>query len=158
MQLKYLPGIKSPQDIRNYSDSELRELCDEIRQYTIDTVTEIGGHLASTLGAVELTVALHHVYNTPRDKLIWDVGHQAYAHKILTGRVEEMKTIRRYGGLSGFLKRSESEYDVFGAGHASTSISAALGVAAARNQNNEDFKVIAIIGDGALTGGLAFEG
>ena len=158
MQLKYLPGIKSPEDIRNYSISELRELCDEIRQYTIDTVTEIGGHLASTLGAVELTVALHHVYNTPRDKLIWDVGHQAYAHKILTGRVEEMKTIRRYGGLSGFLKRSESEYDVFGAGHASTSISAALGVAAARNQKNEDFKVVAVIGDGALTGGLAFEG
>ncbi len=98
MQLKYLPKIKSPQDIRNYSGSELIELCEEIRQYTIDTVTEIGGHLASTLGAVELTVALHHVYNTPEDKLIWDVGHQAYAHKILTGRVKEIKTIRQYGG------------------------------------------------------------
>jgi len=158
MQLKYLPMIKSPQDIRNYSDSELRELCAEIRQYTIDTVTEIGGHLASTLGAVEITVALHHVYNTPEDKLIWDVGHQAYAHKILTGRFEKMKTIRQYGGLSGFLKRTESEYDVFGAGHASTSISAALGVATARNQKNENFKVIAVIGDGGLTGGLAFEG
>ena len=103
MQLKYLQKIKSPQDIRNYSNRELRELCDEIRQYTINTVTEIGGHLASTLGAVELTVALHHVFNTPEDKLIWDVGHQAYAQKILTGRVEEMKTIRQYGGLSGFL-------------------------------------------------------
>ena len=158
MQLKYLPKIRSPQDIRNYSDRELRELCDEIRLYTIDTVTEIGGHLASTLGALELTVALHHVFNTPEDKLIWDVGHQAYAHKILTGRVAEMKTIRQYGGLSGFLKRTESEYDVFGAGHASTSISAALGVAIARNQNNENFKVIAVIGDGGLTGGLAYEG
>ena len=156
MQLKYLPKIRSPQDIRNYSGRELSELCDEIRQYTIDTVTEIGGHLASTLGAVELTVALHHVFNTPEDKLIWDVGHQAYAHKILTGRVAEMKTIRQYGGLSGFLKRTESEYDVFGAGHASTSISAALGVAIARNQKNENFKVIAVIGDGGLTGGLAF--
>ena len=158
MQLKYLPRIKSPQDIRNYYDRELRELCDEIRLYTIDTVTEIGGHLASTLGAVELTVAIHHVFNTPEDKLIWDVGHQAYAHKILTGRVAEMKTIRQYGGLSSFLKRTESEYDVFGAGHASTSISAALGVAIARNQNNENFKVIAVIGDGGLTGGLAYEG
>ena len=158
MQLKYLPKIRSPQDIRNYSDRELRELCDEIRLYTIDTVTEIGGHLASTLGALELTVALHHVFNTPEDKLIWDVGHQAYAHKILTGRVAEMKTIRQYGGLSGFLKRTESEYDVFGAGHASTSISAALGVAIARNQKNENFKVISVIGDGGLTGGLAFEG
>ena len=98
MQLKYLPKIRSPQDIRNYSGRELRELCDEIRQYTIDTVTEIGGHLASTLGAVELTVAIHHVFNTPEDKIIWDVGHQAYAHKILTGRVAEMKTIRQYGG------------------------------------------------------------
>ena len=145
MQLKYLPKIRSPQDIRNYSGRELRELCDEIRQYTIDTVTEIGGHLASTLGAVELTVAIHHVFNTPEDKLIWDVGHQAYAHKILTGRVAEMKTIRQYGGLSGFLKRTESEYDVFGAGHASTSISAALGVAIARNQKNENFKVIYVI-------------
>ena len=158
MQLKFLPKIRSPQDMRNYSSRELSELCDEIRQYTIDTVTEIGGHLASTLGVVELTVALHHVFNTPEDKLIWDVGHQAYAHKILTGRVEEMKTIRQYGGLSGFLKRTESEYDVFGAGHASTSISAALGVAIARNQKNENFKVIAVIGDGGLTGGLAFEG
>ena len=128
MQLKYLPKIRSPLDIRNYSGRELSELCDEIRQYTIDTVTEIGGHLASTLGAVELTVALHHVFNTPEDKLIWDVGHQAYAHKILTGRVDEIKTIRQYGGLSGFLKRTESEYDVFGAGHASTQYQQLLGL------------------------------
>ena len=145
MQLKYLKNIQSPEDIRDYSIDELKELCDEIRDYTIDTVTTVGGHLAPTLGAIELTVALHHVFNTPKDKLIWDVGHQAYAHKILTGRLKNMNTIRQFGGLSGFLKRTESEYDVFGAGHASTSISAALGVAAARDQNNQDFKVSAII-------------
>ena len=158
MQLKYLKNIQSPEDIRDYSIDELKELCDEIRDYTIDTVTTVGGHLAPTLGAIELTVALHHVFNTPKDKLIWDVGHQAYAHKILTGRLKSMNTIRQFGGLSGFLKRTESEYDVFGAGHASTSISAALGVAAARDQKNKDFKVAAVIGDGSLTGGLAYEG
>ena len=158
MQLKYLKNIQAPKDIRDYNIEQLRELCDEIRNYTIDTVTAVGGHLAPTLGAVELTVALHYVFNTPKDKLIWDVGHQAYAHKILTGRFGSMNTIRQFGGLSGFLKRTESEYDVFGAGHASTSISAALGVAAARDQNNQDFKVSAIIGDGSLTGGLAYEG
>ena len=158
MQLKYLKNIQTPKDIRDYNIEQLRELCDEIRNYTIDTVTAVGGHLAPTLGAVELTVALHYVFNTPKDKLIWDVGHQAYAHKILTGRFDSMNTIRQFGGLSGFLKRTESEYDVFGAGHASTSISAALGVAAARDQNNQDFKVSAIIGDGSLTGGLAYEG
>ena len=158
MQLKYLKNIQTPKDIRDYNIEQLRELCDEIRNYTIDTVTAVGGHLAPTLGAVELTVALHYVFNTPKDKLIWDVGHQAYAHKILTGRFGSMNTIRQFGGLSGFLKRTESEYDVFGAGHASTSISAALGVAAARDQNNQDFKVSAIIGDGSLTGGLAYEG
>ncbi len=158
MQLKYLKNIQTPKDIRDYNIEQLRELCDEIRNYTIDTVTAVGGHLAPTLGAIELTVALHYVFNTPKDKLIWDVGHQAYAHKILTGRFASMDTIRQFGGLSGFLKRTESEYDVFGAGHASTSISAALGVAAARDQNNQDFKVSAIIGDGSLTGGLAYEG
>ena len=158
MQLKYLKNIQTPKDIRDYNIEQLRELCDEIRNYTIDTVTSVGGHLAPTLGAIELTVALHYVFNTPKDKLIWDVGHQAYAHKILTGRLGSMNTIRQFGGLSGFLKRTESEYDVFGAGHASTSISAALGVAAARDQNNQDFKVSAIIGDGSLTGGLAYEG
>ena len=158
MQLKYLKNIQTPKDIRDYNIEQLRELCDEIRNYTIDTVTSVGGHLAPTLGAIELTVALHYVFNTPKDKLIWDVGHQAYAHKILTGRFGSMNTIRQFGGLSGFLKRTESEYDVFGAGHASTSISAALGVAAARDQNNQDFKVSAIIGDGSLTGGLAYEG
>ena len=115
-------------------------------------------HLAPTLGVVELTVALHHVFDAPKDKIIWDVGHQGYAHKILTGRFEELKTIRQYKGLSGFLKRTESEYDVFGAGHASTSISAALGIATARDHHGDNFRVCAVIGDGAMTGGLAYEG
>ena len=158
MKLKYLPEIESPDDIRGLSNQELLELCDELRSYTIGTVTEIGGHLAPTLGVIELTVALHYVYNTPSDKLIWDVGHQGYAHKLLTGRFKEFSTIRQYKGLSGFLKRSESEYDVIGAGHASTSISAALGVAEARKNSNDDYRVAAIIGDGSMTGGLAFEG
>ena len=158
MQTKYLSKINSPEDIRSFSDKELHELCDELREYIIDTITEIGGHLAPTLGVIELTVALHYVYNTPKDKLIWDVGHQGYAHKLLTGRFKEFPTIRKYKGLSGFLKRTESEYDVIGAGHASTSISSALGIAEARHQNNDDFRVAAIIGDGSMTGGLAFEG
>jgi len=158
MQLKFLPNIKKPKDIRGLSDKELQELCTEIRNYTINTITEIGGHLAPTLGVIELTVALHYVYNTPIDKLIWDVGHQGYAHKLLTGRFENFSTIRQINGLSGFLKRSESEYDVIGAGHASTSISAALGIAEARRQQKENFRVAAIIGDGSMTGGLAFEG
>ena len=145
MQLKYLKNIQTPKDIRDYNIEQLRELCDEIRNYTIDTVTAVGGHLAPTLGAIELTVALHYVFNTPKDKLIWDLGHKAYPHKILPGLVGSMNTITQFRGLSGFLKRTESEYDVFGAGHASTSISAALGVAAARDQNNQDFKVSAII-------------
>ena len=158
MQLNFLSKINSPKDIRGYSNDELLELCKEIRSYTIDTITEIGGHLAPTLGVVELSVALHHVFDTPRDKLVWDVGHQGYAHKLLTGRFNDFKTIRKYNGLSGFLKRSESEYDVIGAGHASTSISAALGIAEARKQKDEDYRVAAIIGDGSMTGGLAFEG
>ena len=158
MQLNYLPNIKGPEDIRSLSENELHELCEELRAHTIDTITEIGGHLAPTLGVIELTVALHYVYNTPEDKLIWDVGHQGYAHKLLTGRFEEFPTIRQFKGLSGFLKRSESEYDVIGAGHASTSISAALGIAEGRRQKNKNFKVAAIIGDGSMTGGLAYEG
>ena len=139
-------------------DSQLIDLCKELRSYTIKTITEIGGHLAPTLGVIELTVALHYVYNTPIDKLIWDVGHQGYAHKLLTGRMKDFHTIRNFKGLSGFLKRSESKFDSIGAGHASTSISAALGIAEARHQNNKDFRVAAIIGDGSMTGGLAFEG
>jgi 1-deoxy-D-xylulose-5-phosphate synthase len=158
MSLELLPTIKSPADLRQLPVEDLHQVVDEIREYTIDTVTQTGGHLAPTLGVVELTVALHYVYDTPRDKIVWDVGHQGYAHKILTGRFEQLKTIRQYGGLSGFLKRSESEYDVFGAGHASTSISAALGIAVARDYHQEDYKVVAVIGDGAMTGGLAYEG
>ena len=158
MQLKYLPNINGPKDIRGFSDQELLELCKEIRSYTIETITEIGGHLAPTLGVIELSVALHYVFDTPKDKLIWDVGHQGYAHKLLTGRFNKFNTIRQYAGLSGFLKRSESEYDEIGAGHASTSISSALGIAEARKQMKDDFRVAAIIGDGSMTGGLAFEG
>jgi len=158
MPLNLLPNIDSPADIKDFDLEKLEELCNEIRRYTIDVVTKTGGHLAPTLGVVELTVALHYVYNTPKDKLIWDVGHQGYAHKILTGRYEKFKTIRQYKGLSGFLKRNESQYDVFGAGHASTSISAALGIATARDHHQEDFRVCAIIGDGSMTGGLAYEG
>ena len=157
MQLKYLPKIKSPKDLKKLDNKSLHRLCDELRYYTVNTITEIGGHLAPTLGVIELTTALHYIYNTPEDKLVWDVGHQAYAHKLLTGRFEEFPSIRQFGGLSGFLKRSESEYDVFGAGHASTAISAALGMAEARYQKQEKNRVVAVIGDGAMTGGLAFE-
>ena len=158
MKLKYLPNIESPEDIRDLSREELHKLCDELRNHTIDTITEIGGHLAPTLGVIELTVALHYIFKTPKDKLIWDVGHQCYAHKLLTGRFDKFSTIRQFGGLSGFLKRTESEYDVIGAGHASTSISSALGIGEARMQTNDNYRVVAIIGDGSMTGGLAFEG
>lgn len=157
MEYKFLESIDSPADLKRLDVPQLKELCGELRSYIINVVNETGGHLAPTLGVIELTVALHYVYDTPGDKIIWDVGHQAYAHKIITGRRENFATIRQYGGLSGFLKRSESEYDVFGAGHASTSISAALGIAEARNQNGDDFRVAGIIGDGAMTGGLAYE-
>lgn len=156
--MKYLNNIRSPEDLRSYSKEDLEFICNELREYIIETINKIGGHLAPTLGTIELTTALHYVYNTPEDKLIWDTGHQAYAHKVLTGRFDSFNTIRKYKGLSGFLKRTESEYDVFGAGHASTSISAALGVAAARDQKNQDYKVASVIGDGSLTGGLAYEG
>ena len=126
MLLNLLPKIKSPSDVRKLNSDELNKLADELRHFTIETVTEIGGRLAPTLGVIELTVALHKVFNTPKDKIVWDVGHQGYAHKILTGRLDKFNTIRKMGGLSGFLKISESEYEAFGAGHASTSISAAL--------------------------------
>ncbi|HDZ58636.1 MAG TPA: 1-deoxy-D-xylulose-5-phosphate synthase [Ignavibacteriales bacterium] len=136
---------------------ELKTLCKDVREYMIDTISEIGGHFGGGLGTVELTVAVHKVFNTPHDLVVWDVGHQAYPHKILTGRKEALKRIRRLNGISGFLKRNESEYDAFGAGHASTSISAALGMAIARDLKKEDKKVIAITGDGAMTGGMAYE-
>ena len=154
---KILEQVNSPADLKNIKIEKLEELCSEIRALIIDVVSKNGGHLASSLGTVELTVALHYVFNTPRDKIVWDVGHQAYAHKILTGRKNKFHTIRRKGGLSGFPKPSESEYDSFMAGHASTSISAASGMAAARDLKKENYDVVAVIGDGALTGGMAFE-
>lgn len=156
-EYKYLNKINSPEDLKKIPVKELKVVCEEIRDYMIDVVSQTGGHLGAGLGAVELTVALHYVFNTPYDKLVWDTGHQAYPHKIVTGRREALKTIRQFGGISGFLKRTESEYDVFGAGHASTSISAALGIATARDFLNEKFKVVAIIGDGAMTGGMVYE-
>ncbi|MFV1984236.1 MAG: 1-deoxy-D-xylulose-5-phosphate synthase [Thiohalomonadales bacterium] len=152
-----LSEIDSPANLRDLSPDSLQQLADELRSFTIDLVSETGGHLASSLGTVELTIALHYIYNTPDDRLVWDVGHQAYPHKILTGRREQMITIRKEGGLSGFPKRSESEYDTFGVGHSSTSISAALGMAIAAQQQQIDRRVVAIIGDGAMTAGLAFE-
>ncbi|MEC9006603.1 MAG: 1-deoxy-D-xylulose-5-phosphate synthase [Candidatus Neomarinimicrobiota bacterium] len=157
MQLKILPTIKSHDYLRKLNKDQLLKLADELRHFTIETITEIGGHLAPTLGVIELTIALHKVFNTPEDKIIWDVGHQGYAHKILTGRLDKFNSIRRMGGLSGFLKISESEYDAFGAGHASTSISAATGIAEAQKHNDKDFRVVSVIGDGSMTGGLAFE-
>lgn len=154
---KFLKDINYPNDLKKLNLMDLRVLSDELREYLIDTISKIGGHLGASLGVCELTLALHYVYNTPTDKLIWDVGHQGYIHKILTGRKESLKTIRQKDGISGFLKRSESEYDVFGAGHATTSISAALGIAAARDFQKRDYKVISIIGDGSMTGGMAYE-
>lgn len=154
---KYLDSINYPSDLKKLNLMELKSLTKEIREYLIDTISKIGGHLGASLGVAELTVALHYVFDTPADKLIWDVGHQGYIHKILTGRKEQLNTIRQKDGLSGFLKRSESEYDVFGAGHASTSLSAALGVATARDYQNKKFKVVGIIGDGSMTGGMAYE-
>ena len=153
-----LKGIDSPADIKNFSIEQLRQLCDEIRSYMIECCAVNPGHLGSSLGAVELMVGLHYVYNTPEDKLVFDVGHQAYAHKILTGRREAFKKNRMKDGISGFPKRAESEYDAFGVGHSSTSISAALGFAEAARQQGLSQKVVALIGDGSLTGGLAFEG
>ncbi len=153
-----LDRVNDPADFRNISLGDLRLLANDVREYLIDVVSHTGGHLGAGLGAVELTVALHYVFNTPYDKLVWDVGHQAYPHKIITGRKDRFGTIRQRHGLSGFLKRSESEYDTFGAGHASTAISAALGMVAARDLINEHYKVVAIVGDGSMTGGMVYEG
>lgn len=154
---KYLLGINSPADLRKLPESEVPRVCDEVREYMIDVITKTGGHFGAGLGVVELTVALHYSFDTPKDKIVFDVGHQGYPHKIITGRRDSLHTIRHKGGLSGFLKPSESPYDVFGAGHASTSISAALGIAAARDFAGEKYRVAAVIGDGSMTGGLAFE-
>ena len=150
-------SVESPAQLRELETSSLPQMCQETRQFLIDTVAKIGGHLAAGLGTVELTVALHYVFNTPDDRIVWDIGHQAYPHKILTGRRDQLHTIRQRDGLSGFLKRSESEFDTFGAGHSSTSISAALGMAVAAAQQNSDREVVAVIGDGAITAGMAFE-
>ncbi len=154
-----LQTIDSPADLKKLSREKLHQVCDELRQYIIDVVSVHGGHFGASLGVVELTTALHYVYNTPYDQLVWDVGHQAYGHKILTGRRDNFHTNRKYKGISGFPKRSESEYDTFGVGHSSTSISAALGMAmAAKYKGEKDRKVVAVIGDGSMTAGLAFEG
>ena len=152
-----LEGINSPEDIRCLEIEDLNTLAGEIRQEMLEVVSRNGGHLAPSLGAVELTLAIHYVFDTPRDKVIWDVGHQAYAHKIITGRREAFDSLRKMGGISGFPKRGESVYDVFGAGHSSTSISAASGIADARCLKEDHFKVIAVIGDGSMTAGMAFE-
>jgi 1-deoxy-D-xylulose-5-phosphate synthase len=153
-----LENINSPEDLKNLPPSMLDELACELRETIIKGVAEGGGHLASNLGVVELSIALHYVFDTPRDRIIWDVGHQSYSHKLLTGRYRRFSTLRKYKGLGGFPRRDESPYDAFGTGHSSTSISAAVGMIEARDRKGEDFKVIAVIGDGAMTAGLAFEG
>jgi 1-deoxy-D-xylulose-5-phosphate synthase len=156
--MSILDRVKSPADLRGLSQDELVQLAADVRARLIDVCSRTGGHIGAGLGVVELTIALHRVFDTPRDQLVWDVGHQGYPHKVLTGRNDAMETLRQENGVSGFLKRSESPYDAFGAGHAATSISAALGIAAGRDVRGEDFKVVAILGDGALTSGLAYEG
>lgn len=155
--MRFLSEINSPADLRQLRVDDLQEVADEVRSFIIDTCSRVGGHTGASLGAVELAVAMHFVFDTPNDRLVWDVGHQAYAHKILTGRRDQLHTIKQDGGLSGFLRRDESEYDTFGAGHASTSLSAALGMAVARDKKNEDFHVCALIGDSSLAGGMAME-
>ena len=155
--MKLLQTINSPADLRRLRPEQLQTVADEIRHYILETMSRIGGHTGASLGAIELAVALHYAFDTPKDRIVWDVGHQAYAHKILTGRRDQLPTIRQYGGLSGFLKRDESEYDTFGAGHASTSISAALGMAIARDRKGESHHVCAVIGDASLPGGMAME-
>lgn len=160
--MEFIPGpllkkINTPDDLKKLSREQLHQVCDELRQYIIDVVSVHGGHFAASLGVVELSVALHYVYNTPYDQLVWDVGHQAYGHKILTGRRDVFSTNRKYKGISGFPKRSESEYDTFGVGHSSTSISAALGMAMAAKYRGENRKSVAVIGDGSMTAGMAFE-
>lgn len=158
MEKQLLDRVKDPRDLKQFKPEELPELCKELRQDLIDQISQVGGHFASGLGAVELTVALHYVFDTWRDKLVWDTGHQAYPHKMLTGRRDLFPTLRQYQGLGGFLRREESPYDLFGAGHAGTSISAALGMNEAVHQRGGDEKTVAIIGDGSMTSGLAFEG
>src|SRR4051812_31811866 len=156
--MSLLDRINGPADLRSLTPEELTTLAEEIRERLIDVCSRTGGHIGAGLGVVELTVALHYAFQTPRDQLVWDVGHQGYPHKLLTGRNSRLETLRQEEGLSGFLKRTESEYDAFGAGHAATSISAALGMAAGRDLVGDNYDVVAILGDGALTSGLAYEG
>jgi len=155
--MSLIESINSPADLRRLQPDQLQTVADEIRTYILETMSRVGGHTGASLGAVELAVALHYAFDTPHDRLVWDVGHQAYAHKILTGRRDSLPTIKQYGGISGFLRRDESEYDTFGAGHASTSLSAALGMAIARDRKDEDHHVVALIGDASLAGGMAME-
>src|SRR5437868_13494139 len=157
LRTRILEAIKNPADLRRVNEKDLQQIADELRAETISAVAVTGGHLGAGLGVVELTVALHYVFDTPNDRLIWDVGHQAYPHKMLTGRRDRIRTLRQGGGLSGFTKRAESEYDAFGAAHSSTSISAGLGMAVARDLAGEKRNVIAVIGDGAMSAGMAYE-
>ena len=152
-----LDKIQRENDIKKLNEAELSDLADEIRQFLVDNISKTGGHLASNLGVVELTMALHLCLDLPKDKIIWDVGHQSYTHKLLTGRRDGFRSLRQFGGMSGFPKSNESDCDCFNTGHSSTSISAGLGFAHAREINKEDYYVVSVIGDGALTGGLAFE-
>ncbi|MCA1556815.1 MAG: 1-deoxy-D-xylulose-5-phosphate synthase, partial [Acidobacteria bacterium] len=155
--MRLIQHINSPADLRRLKLEQLPEVAAEIREHIIETMARVGGHTGASLGAVELAVALHYAFDTPTDRLVWDVGHQAYAHKILTGRRDRLQTIKQYDGLSGFLRRDESEYDTFGAGHASTSLSAALGMAIARDREGKQHHVAALIGDSSLAGGMAME-
>ena len=154
---RILSRVESPADLKSLSLADLKALCDELREHVVQCVSRTGGHLAPSLGVVELTVVIHHLFDSPRDKIVWDVGHQGYVHKVLTGRRDRLPTIRQHGGISGFLKLTESPHDAFGAGHASTAISAALGMATRRDLAKEDYHVLAVVGDGAMTGGLAYE-
>src|SRR5215831_2452290 len=153
-----LPHINDPADLRKLPQAKLQQVADELREYMIEVLSKIGGHTGASLGPVELILALHYAFDTPRDKLVFDIGHQAYSHKIITGRRDEFPTIRQYNGISGFLRREESQYDVFNAAHAGTAMSSALGIATARDLKEEDFNVIAFIGDAGLTAGMALEG
>ena len=149
--------VDTPNDLKKFNGSQLTSLASEIRDYILEVISKTGGHLAAGLGTVELSICLHYIFNTPHDKIIWDVGHQCYPHKILTGRKNKLLSIRKYKGISGFLKINESEYDVFGAGHSSTSISAALGMCIARDRRKENYKIISVIGDGGITAGMSYE-
>ena len=157
MKYKFLDQINLPKDLRKFKKEDLKSISKELREKTIESVSKTGGHLGAGLGVVELTLAIHYVFNTPEDKLIWDVGHQSYPHKILTGRKDRIETIRQKDGLYGFVKRSESEYDPFGTAHSSTSISAGMGMKIAKDLNKDDANIISVIGDGALSAGMAYE-